>query len=121
MKYATLLIAALVLSGCARWSDRFHGSWLDEVGKPARPVQAMPEVDAAALTAEAIKLRGDAEAIRAKLAGEKDRVRRFAYMRELQAMDDRLHSIERVLQEAGRAVPAAGLRAVPAEAPVRAG
>jgi hypothetical protein len=106
MKYAAVLLAAFVLSGCARMSDRLHGSWLDQVGKPASPPVAISDERAAMLTAEVLRLRAESEEIRRKLSNEKDRVQRVAHLRDLRVVRDRLRPVERVLQDARRTVPA---------------
>lgn len=112
MKLATCLAAAL-LAGCssfgswspAKWS---HGSWLDEVGKPAHPPLIMSDEQAGYLQRQASQLRIESDALRLRLAGEHDRLQRFRYYEELRALGDRLAPIERTLRDAGRATRAAG-------------
>jgi len=103
-------IPAVLLAGCATHLP--HGSWLDSVGKPPQPPVAMGDGEARAIAAQASQLRSQADAVRARLAGETDRRER---MRDYRALDDigwSLRPLERRLEDAGRstvtgAVPAA--------------
>lgn len=117
MKLATCLAAAL-LAGCSSygtWSPGAwsHGSWLDDIGRPASPPLVMSDEQAGHLQREAAQLRGESEAVRVRLAGERDRLQRLRHYEELRALGDRLVPIERALRDAGRATRAAGAR-VPA-------
>jgi len=110
MKLATCLAAAL-LAGCssygswapASWS---HGSWLDEVGKPANPAVVMSDEQAGYLLRQAAQLRSESDAVRARLAGERDRLQRLRHYEDLRVLGDRLAPIERSLRDAGRAIRA---------------
>jgi len=115
MKLATCLAAAL-LAGCSSygsWSPRAwsHGSWLDAVGRPANPPLVMSDEQAGHLQQQAAQLRSESEAVRARLAGERDRVERLRHYDELRVLGDRLVPIERALRDAGRATRAAGATA----------
>ncbi|MDP3760794.1 MAG: hypothetical protein Q8R01_09805 [Ramlibacter sp.] len=108
MKPAICLAAAL-LAGCSSmssWSPSSwsHGSWLDAVGKPPTPRPIMSDEQAGALQQEAARLRGQSDAVRARLAGERDRLQRFRHYDELRAVGERLAPIERSLRDAGRPV-----------------
>jgi hypothetical protein len=84
------LAAAAALAGCAQWNERVYGSWLDTYGVPPPGVrQAVPEPQASELRTQIAALETQAEALRVKLAGEPDRVKRFALMRELRDIGDR--------------------------------
>ncbi len=95
-------LAALLLSGCAS-----HGSWLDDIGKPPIPRVAISDEQAVQLAQEAAQLRGQAEALRVRLARESDRRQRFRYYEELRGIGDRLTPVERQLLDAGRALRSA--------------
>jgi hypothetical protein len=99
-KILLVLSCALALAGCA---SRQYGSWLDDIGKLPNPRVAMSDEEARDLKAEAIELRAEANAIRIKLAAEKDRVQRYRYYSEIRKIDDSLAPIERRLTDAGRA------------------
>ena len=108
MKLAICLAAAL-LAGCSSmrsWSPSAwsHGSWLDAVGRPASPPLVMGDEQAGALLQEAARLRGQSDAVRARLAGEPDRLQRFRHYDDLRALGERLAPIERSLRDAGRPV-----------------
>lgn len=117
MKLATCLATAALLAGCSSlkpWSPGSwslgswsHGSWLDAVGKPAKPPLVMSDEQAGVLLQEAAQLRGEADAVRSRLAGERDRIQRLRYYDELRALGDRLAPIERSLRDAGRPTRAA--------------
>jgi len=108
MKLAICLAAAL-LAGCSSmssWSPSSwsHGSWLEAVGRPASPPLVMSEEQAGALRQEAARLRGQSDAVRARLAGERDRFQRIRHYDELRTLGERLAPIERSLRDAGRPV-----------------
>ena len=90
-------LAVLMLSGCMS-----YGSWLQDVGKLPDPPHAMTNEQAAELTAEVARLRGQAEAMRVRMAGEADRVQRFRYYDELQYIGGLLQPLEAQLRNAGR-------------------
>jgi hypothetical protein len=90
-------LAVLMLSGCMS-----YGSWLQEVGKLPDPPHAMSNEQAAALGAEITRLRGQAEAMRVRLASEADRVQRFRYYDELRSIGGQLQPLETQLRNAGR-------------------
>jgi hypothetical protein len=92
-------VAVLLLSGCMS-----YGSWLDDVGKRPNPPVAMSDEQAAALSASAAQLRGQAEAIRKRLAAEGDRRQRFRHYEALRRIGDDLHPLEAQLRDAGRPV-----------------
>lgn len=113
MKLAMCLAVAL-LAGCSSygsWSpgSRSHGSWLDQVGRPANPPLVMSDEQAGYLLQQATQLRSESDAVRARLAGERDRLQRIRHYDELRALGDRLAPIERSLRDAGRPVRSAGL------------
>jgi len=95
-------VAAALLAGCAS-----YGSWLDEVGKPPRPPVAIGDEQALQLTQEAAQLRSQAEAVRARLAAESDRIQRIRFYEQLRDIGDRLSPVERQLRDAGRPLRAA--------------
>ncbi|MRD47189.1 hypothetical protein [Caenimonas koreensis] len=98
MKLA-VLIPLIALAGCA---SQDYGSWLGEVGRLPSPRMQMAEQEAAVLTAEAIRLRADAEQLRVQIDGEPDRVKRMDRYVELKMVNDELAPIERRLTDAGR-------------------
>ena len=113
MKLATCLAAAL-LAGCSSygaWSPGAwsHGSWLDDIGRPASPPLVMSDEQAGHLQREAAQLRGESEAVRVRLAGERDRLQRLRHYEELRDLGERLAPIERSLRDAGRPVRSASL------------
>jgi hypothetical protein len=91
------LLPTVMLVGCMS-----YGSWLDQVGSRPNPPLVMSDSQAEALTQEADRIRGEAESVRARLAGEADRVKRVEHYRELQRIGERLAPLERSLQDAGR-------------------
>ena len=93
------LIPVIALAGCA---SQEYGSWLDQVGRLPQPRVQMGEQEARDLTAEAIRLRAEAEVLRLELLAETDRVKRMDRYVELAAVNDRLTPIERRLTDAGR-------------------
>jgi predicted aminopeptidase len=93
-----LCLAAAALCGCSTVSYWDHGEWLDRVSvRPANPVQHTPEEEQA-LRADQARLRAQADALRQKLASEKNRDQRIGYLRELKDVDDDLHAVEYALQ-----------------------
>jgi hypothetical protein len=110
MKLA-LILAVAALCGCStsKFGSWEYGSWLDQVGAPARPPVAMSEEPARALSREAAQLRDRSEAVRVLLAHEADRRQRFRHYEELRDLGDRLAPIERSLRDAGRPVRSAAL------------
>lgn len=112
MKLATCLAAAL-LAGCSSygaWSPRAwsHGSWLDAVGRPANPPLAISDERTGQLQQQAAQLRTESDAVRARLAGEPDRLQRLRHYDQLRVLGDRLVPIERTLRDAGRATRTTG-------------
>ena len=98
MKFSVVLLPVFLLAGCAA----NYGSWLDDVGKQPKPPVAMSADEVRALTMEAATLRAQADAIRARMSLEKDRVQRFRLYTELRKIDDTLNPIERRLWEADK-------------------
>jgi hypothetical protein len=98
---ALAVLAALALTGCGTIEQISYGSWLDRVGerKPARYPLA-PE-ERSALVAKAGELHARGDALRVKLAAEKDRVQRIAYMSQLEDIGDELRPVEKVLRDGG--------------------
>ncbi len=90
-------VAVLMLSGCMS-----YGSWLDQIGKLPNPPRPMSNEQAARLGGEAAGLRGRAEAVRVRLAGEADRRQRVRYYEELRRIGDQLRPLEAQLRDAGR-------------------
>jgi hypothetical protein len=90
-------VAVVLLSGCMS-----YGSWLDDIGKRPNPPVEMSNEQAAALTVEASRLRGEAETIRVRLAAEADRRQRFRYYEQLRRIGDDLRPLETQLRYAGR-------------------
>jgi hypothetical protein len=90
-------VAVVLLSGCMS-----YGSWLDDIGTRPHPPVAMSDEQAAALSTETARLRGQAEAVRVRLASEADRRQRFRYYEELRRIGDDLHPLEAQLRDAGR-------------------
>jgi len=93
-----VLAASAALAGCARWDERFHGSWLDTYGVPplATP-QMVAEPQASELRTQITQLKAQAEAIRVKMASEKDREKRFVYLRQLEAIGDKERPLDDLL------------------------
>lgn len=90
-------VAVVLLSGCMS-----YGSWLDDIGKRPNPPVDMSNEQAAELSAEALRLRSQADAIRVRLASEADRRQRFRYYEELRRIGDDLRPLEAQLRYAGR-------------------
>ena len=94
-----LIAASAALSGCARLDQRFWGSWLDTYGMPPPASrQQVAEPEATQLRQQIAELRAEAEVIRVKMAEEPDRVKRYAYLKQLRdigdkqrPLDERLH------------------------------
>ena len=98
-KYILFVLAAsAALAGCARWDERFHGSWLDTYAVPplATP-QVVAEPQASELRAQIAQLKAQAEAIRVKMATEKDREQRFVYLKQLEAIGDKERPLDDLL------------------------
>ena len=96
------ILPALLLTGCAYVNNFSYGSWLDRVGSPPSPPVAMPDDAAAQVMQQVVQLRGDAQAVRARLSHEPDRRQRIRYYDELLSINDRLKPLERQLRDAGR-------------------
>ena len=93
-----VLAATAALAGCARWEDRFHGSWLDTYGIPPPATRQMvAEPQAAELRTQISQLQVQAEEIRTKMALEKDRVKRYAYLKQLEAIGDKERPLDHLL------------------------
>ena len=101
MKTLLALLCALALAGCAGLNDRSYGSWLENVGKPPAKIVPLTPERTASLQSEAAQLRAESDALRSRLAVERDRVRRVEYIRELRDLGDRLHPIEQALRNGG--------------------
>ncbi len=113
-----ICLAAAFLAGCSSYGfrpldSRSHGSWLDEVGRPANPPLVMSDEQAGHLLRQVAQLRSESDAVRARLAGERDRLQRVRQYDELRVLGDRLAPIERILRDAGR-VPRAASAPAPA-------
>jgi hypothetical protein len=101
------VLATIFLAGCASHAfdgiaNRSHGSWLDHVGKRPNPPLEMSNDEAAVLSAETLRLRGQADTIRVRLAAEADRRQRFRYYEQLRRIGDDLRPLEAQLRDAGR-------------------
>lgn len=96
-----VLMAATLLAGCAA----SHGSWLDDMGRLPKPPVAISDAEAQSLTAQVLALRVQAEALRAQLANEKDRVQRIRAYTALRKIGDELRPLELRLAESGRPPP----------------
>ena len=93
-----ILAATAALAGCARFDQRFHGSWLDTYGvPPPGSRQQVAEPQASQLRAQIADLDAQAEVIRVKLAGETDRVKRYAYLDQLKEIGDRKRPLDDLL------------------------
>ncbi|HUR88519.1 MAG TPA: hypothetical protein VMZ74_05470 [Ramlibacter sp.] len=93
-----VLAATAALAGCARLNERAYGTWLDTYGMP--PVgsrQAVPEPQASELRAQIAQLQAQAETVRVKMSAEKDRVRRFAYLKQLRDIGDQQRPLDELL------------------------
>ena len=90
-------VAAVLLSGCMSFNPS-----LDDIGKRPNPPVEMSNEQAATLSAEALRLRAEASAIRVRLASEPDRRQRFRYYEQLRRIGDVLHPLEAELRDAGR-------------------
>jgi len=101
MKSLSILAAALALAGCASFDQMSHGSWLDHVGQRKAARYPLSAEETQGLKAQAAQLQAHAEAVRLKLAAEKDRVQRIAYLRQLEDIGDDLRPIEKVLRAGG--------------------
>lgn len=101
MKSLTFLAAALVLAGCSSLDHRSYGSWLEHVGEKKTARYPFSADESAALKAQAAQLHANADALRLKLAGEKDRVQRIAYMHQLEDIGNDLGPIEKKLRAGG--------------------
>jgi hypothetical protein len=93
----TATVAVVLLSGCMS-----YGSVLDDIGKRPNPPVDMSNEQAAELSAETLRLRGQADAIRVRLASEADRRQRFRYYEQLRRIGDDLRPLEAQLRDAGR-------------------
>ena len=92
------LAATAALAGCARFDQRFHGSWLDSYGvPPPGSRQQVAEPEASQLRAQSADLDAQAEAIRVKLADEKDRVKRYDYLAQLKKIGDKRRPLDALL------------------------
>ena len=92
------LAACSALAGCARLDQRFHGSWLETFGKPPPSSrQQVAEPQASQLRAQIAELNAQAEVIRVKMAGEPDRVKRYAYLEQLKRIGDRKRPLDDLL------------------------
>ena len=91
------LCAALTLSGCARFSERSYGSWLDTYGMPQPTTARISPEEAKSYQAESERLSAQAEEVRVKLASEKNRVQRIAYLKELREIGDRQAPLDQAL------------------------
>lgn len=97
MKFALAVSVPILLAGCA-----ISGSWLDEIGKPARPPVVISDERATQLTVETAQLRARADEVRALLALEPERRQRFRYYEALRHIGDRLRPLQNELRDAGR-------------------
>jgi ABC-type uncharacterized transport system auxiliary subunit len=92
------LAACATLAGCARFEERSHGSWLDTYGMPPPATRQMvAEPQATQLRTQIAQIEAQAEAIRVKLALEKDRIKRYAYLRQLRDLDDQQRPLDELL------------------------
>jgi hypothetical protein len=101
MKSLSILAAALALAGCASIDQMSYGSWLDHVGQRKAARYPLSADERQALQGRAAQLQANADAVRLKLAAEKDRVQRIAYLRQLEDIGDDLRPIERTLRSGG--------------------
>lgn len=105
MRTLSPILCALLVAGCAGFDDRSHGSWLDAMGRTAARGDLSAEA-AKDLAAQVGRLRAEAEVIRISMAHEGDRVKRIAYLRQLEAIGDRLRPLEQALRQGGYPAPA---------------
>jgi hypothetical protein len=92
------LAAAAALSGCARLDQRFYGSWLDTYGMPPPASrQQVPEPQATQLRTQIAELESQAETIRVQMAKEPDRVKRYAYLKQLKQIRDKEYPLDQLL------------------------
>jgi hypothetical protein len=93
-----LLAASATLAGCAGWDRRSYGSWLDTYGMPPPGSrQQVAEPQASQLRAQIAELQSEAEAVRIKMAGEPDRVKRYAYLKQLRDIGDKQRPLDKLL------------------------
>jgi hypothetical protein len=84
----TFCFAAALLCGCAGPEYWDHGEWLDHVSvRPAKVVPHTPE-EQQALQVEADQLHAQAEAIRVRMANDKNRDRRIDDLNQLESIGD---------------------------------
>ena len=102
MKINALLLAAMLVAGCTPLQQMTYCSWLERVGQRAPPRHPDTTEQSQALRARADELHARAEALRVKMASERDRVQRVKYLRQLEDIGDELHPIERRLRDGGR-------------------
>ena len=88
------------------------------LGGCASSIVAPAPEEVQALRAQADELRARGEAIRVKMASEKNRVQRISYLRELEDVGDELRPIEKVLRTVPRD-PLAPAAPAPLSAPQR--
>lgn len=102
MKFFLPIVAACaLLSGCNTAQRLSYGSWLDHVGERKAARYPLSEEEKQALGKQAAELHAQADVIRVKLAAEKDRTQRIAYMRRLEDIGDDLRPVERMLRDGG--------------------
>jgi hypothetical protein len=108
MRFALIVcLGVTALAGCAGPEHWDHGEWLDRVSvRPAKPVQHTPE-EQQALRAESQELQAQAEALRVKMASEKNRDHRIDQLKQLEQIGDEQRVVDKSLQ--GGPMPYRGL------------
>jgi hypothetical protein len=101
MKSLPLLALVLALAGCSSLEHMSYGSWLEEVGDRKPAAYPLTPEEKQVLRTRADQLHARADDIRLKLSGEKDRVQRVAYMRQLEDIGRDLRPIDRELRRGG--------------------
>jgi hypothetical protein len=96
-----ILAAASLLAGCNTVQRISYGSWLDHIGERKAARFPLTEDEKQALSKQAVDLHAQADAVRVKLAAEKDRTQRIAYMRRLEDIGDDLRPVEKLLRDGG--------------------
>ena len=101
MKSIPLVLAALALAGCSSIQHMSYGSWLEHVGERHAARYPFTLEEAQGLRAKSEQLQASAAGVRVQLAGEKDRVKRIAYLQQLEDIGDDLRPIQKQLRAGG--------------------
>jgi hypothetical protein len=95
------LAAFTTLAGCSSVAHMSYGSWLDHVGERHAPRYPFSADEKQALGAKADELHARADSVRLKMASEKDRVQRVAYLHQLDDISAEVRPIEKQLRAGG--------------------